>query len=124
MCQEYYQNQCTHTEGFSFLNESRKKQFIKLLKEADALPVYCVGDDEICFRAGYLNDGTMLAAIYELGIDPLDSLTLYLKEKPESMVMLKSDGEEAPVRFEPIGNDMYMVHVRVECLNPVILLIR
>jgi len=113
-----------YMEGFAFLNETRKEQFISLLKEADALPVYCHGDEEICLRAGYLNDGALLAAIFEIGIDPMDSITLYLEKKPSCIAALDSDGKENIAEFEDIGNNMYNVKVRIETLNPVILIIR
>lgn len=46
------------------------------MKSADVLPIYCFGDDELCLRAGYLNDGSMPAAIYNLGIDPAEKINL------------------------------------------------
>ncbi len=114
----------TYDEGFAFLNETRKNQFVALLKEAGALPIYCVGDDEICFRAGYLGEDRMLAAVFELGIDPMDSLKLYLEKAPKSICMLDCNGEENAVEFSPCGDSIYDVKVRIEPMNPVILIIR
>lgn len=113
-----------YMEGFAFLNESRKNQFIGLMKRAGVLPVYFVGDDEICLRAGSLPDGRLLAAIFELGIDPVEEPKLYLEKKPESISMMQPDGTETPVKFESVGNDIYSVDIRIEPMYPVILFIK
>ena len=106
----------TYGEGFAFLNETRKKQFIELMKEANALPVYCYGDDEVCLRAGYLKDGTLMTVIYELGIDPMKNVLLYLKEKPQNIELMQSDGTTSKVTWEDIGDNLYRIHTRVETL--------
>lgn len=110
-------------EGFAFLNETRKKQFAELLKRADALPVYCAGDNEVCLRAGYLRDGTLLCALFVLGFDPMDEITLYLEKTPASVELLLPDGSQTPVPFTPIGDSLYTVHTCAEPMYPVILLI-
>ncbi len=118
----------TYGEGFSFLNELRKDQLISLLSEADALPVYCHGDDEICLRAGYIedehNEKTLLAALFEIGIDPADSITLGLAKRPGSIEMLCSDGSLKTLNWHNAGDGLYKVDVRLETLNPVILFIK
>ena len=113
-----------YTEGFAFLNESRKAQLTTLLRRAKALPIYTDGDGEICLRAGYLNDGTLLAAFFELGIDPLDGLTLFLEKQPTSIEIMLPSGESSPVSFEKTGDMLYTVDIRIETLYPVILLIK
>lgn len=113
-----------YTEGFAFLNESRKKQFAEILREAKVLPIYCEGDNEICLRAGYLKDGTLLAAIFDLGFDAMDSLSLYLEKSPLSIELLQSDGSTVPVSFQPTQNNIFSLNVRVEPMQPCILLIQ
>lgn len=113
-----------YTEGFSFLNETRKAQLISLMKRAGALPVCVPGDDEVCLRAGYLRDGTLLTAVYELGVDPMETLPLYLEKQPQSMCIIRPDGSDEAVEFEKTGENLYSVKVRVECMYPVVLLIR
>lgn len=112
-----------YMEGFAFLNESRKKQFIDLFKEAGVLPAYCAGDEEICFRAGYLSDGTLVAMLYELGIDPADEITLYLEAVPRKIEYLQKDGTRAAVSFTDCGEHIYRIHLRLETMLPVILFI-
>lgn len=113
-----------YIEGFAFLNETRKKQFVDLLSKADELPVYYDGDCEICLRAGYIEDGRLLASVYNLSYDPLDELSLYLKNKPESITLIDSHGEEIDLEFKDTGNDIYSLNVRVEPLYPVVVIIK
>ena len=112
-----------YMEGFAFLNESRKKQFIALMKEADVLPVYCEGDDEICLRAGIVSDGRILASICKIGIDPLDSVKLYLSKKTERISMLTAKGEEKQLEFEKIAENLYEIKQKAETMRPLVLLI-
>ena len=113
-----------YTEGFSFLNETRKQQFVNLLPEANALPVYCKGDDEVCLRAGYLGDGTLLAMLFGIGTDPMEPTILYLKDKPTTVEALCADGSRKDVTFNAIGDSFYEIDIRVEIFNPVVLLIK
>ena len=92
----------------------------KKLREA----IYTDGDGEICLRAGYLADGRLLAAIFELGIDPLDTLTVFLENEPTRIEMMLPDGNTAPVAFEKSGDGLYTLDVRVETLYPLILFIK
>lgn len=112
-----------YTEGFAFLNETRKQQLISLLRRANALPVYCEGDDEICLRAGYLADRRLLVAVFSLGTDPIEGLRLHLDQKPEKITVLTSNGSEAPVAFT-YADGVCTVQHRVEILDPLLLLIQ
>ena len=111
----------SYTEGFAFLNESRKAQLVGLLSAADALPVYIVGDDEVSLRAGYLPDGDMLSVVTEIGIDPMDSLRLYLKNEPKSVECMSPDGSFYPVSFTKCGESEYELDIRLEAMYPRVL---
>lgn len=113
-----------YTEGFSFLNETRKQQFIRLLSEAGALPVYTPSDNELCLRAGYLDDGRLLAAIFNLGYDPEEQTVLYLEKEPTAITCLNENGEEIPVSFEKNEEGFYVLDVSCEPLYPTVLLIK
>ncbi len=113
-----------YTEGFSFLNETRKAQFIDLLKQAGALPCYYPGDEELCLRAGLLTNGDLLVALYNLGYDPIKKLSLYLEKKPETIGRMLADGTVEPLRFTALGNDLYEIDTGVEPMEPVILIIK
>lgn len=113
-----------YTEGFAFLNESRKRQLVSLLREARALPVYCVGDDELCLRVGRVRDGRLLVSLYDLGTDPAEELTLFLETPPIEITMLTPDGKEASVAWTACGDGCYTLSLRIEPMYPVFLLIR
>ena len=74
--------------------------------------------------AGYVEDGRLLAAIYSLGMDPIEKATLYLEKAPTEIKALTPDGDEVPVAFEALGDGVYAIDKRVEILDPVLLLIK
>jgi hypothetical protein len=116
--------QHNYEEGFAFLNETRREQFIKLLKRADGLPVYCETDMELCFRAGYIEDGRLLCVAFNLGFDPLDLLAIHIESEPKSITMLGKDGKETPVDFRHVDGDLYSISQKVEPMYPIVLLIK
>ncbi len=112
-----------YTEGFSFLNESRKKQMVNLMRQAGALPVYYPGDEEICLRAGRLQDDRLLVCLYNLGYDPVEKLTLCLEKAPMRAWLLQPDGSEQSVEFAALGEGCYQFAAAVEPMYPVLLLL-
>ena len=112
-----------YMEGFSFLNESRKKQLILLLSDAGALPVCALGDDELCLRAGRLADGRLLTVILPLGVDGGESFVLRLEKAPARILRLLADGGERPVSFEKTGENEYRIAEKLEAMLPIILII-
>ena len=108
----------------TFLNQTRKKQFISLLKRAGALPVYYPGDNEILLRAGFIKDNRLLVGIFDLSFDPMENIDLYLENKPGEIKMLTPDGDEIDVSWTEKGNNLYTIDVKIEPLYPVILLIK
>ena len=112
-----------YTEGFAFLNESRKKQFIGLFSKANALPVYAEGDEEICLRAGRLSDGALLVAAYPLGIDCADGLALKLEKPAASVSILGADGRFRRAGFSQTDG-VCMVKTPVTPMIPVILKVK
>lgn len=116
-------SQLSFEQSFSYLNESRKNQFIDLFLKAGALPVYLVGDDEVCLRAGKIKDGRLLVEMVALGIDPVEEPVLYLEKMPTRITRLLSDGTEAEVSFTALGNSQYQLSHGLETMYPEILLI-
>jgi len=112
-----------YMEGFAFLNETRKRQFITLLKRANTLPVYYHGDNEILFRAGYVEDGRLMTFTLDICTDPEEELTLYLEKAPKGAKILNSDGTESDVEWEALGDDIYAFKTRVEPMYPVVLFV-
>ncbi len=112
-----------YTEAFSFLNESRKKQLVRLLKESGALPVYYPGDAEVYLRAAKLPDGSMLCSFINIGLDPMDTVELVAERNVSSVEMLTPDGKREKCGFSREG-DRLAVDTPAYTLQPVILFLK
>ena len=93
------------TTSFSFLNQSRKQQLIDMMRMAGQLPAYYAGDEEVYFRAANIDaaanvdDGSLFCAVFNLGMDPIDAITLGCETVPQKMEMLDCDGTRKAVTF-------------------------
>lgn len=113
-----------YMEGFAFLNESRKRQFIDIFKRAGALPIYYDGDEEVLLRAGKIRDGRLLAHFLNLGYDPLDELDIVLDFTPSEIAYLDPDGGEVALDYT-IGEDgKVKVMTELSPMYPLVLLIK
>ncbi len=110
----------TLTDGFSFLNETRKRQLVRILREAGELPVWCPTDEEIYLRAADAPGGTLFCAVFHLGLDPIESLTLACDRPVTRIQQLMPDGTRADIAFTKEGETL---HLATPCrtLEPVIL---
>jgi hypothetical protein len=113
----------TYTEGFAFLNESRKRQFVHLLSQAGALPVYYAGDIEMLVHGGYIDDGRMLMTFVDLCYDPLDTLEVYLEKAPKSIKAIRANGDLEEVDYRSVGDNIYELYERIEPMYPLVLVI-
>lgn len=113
-----------YMEGFAFLTETRKKQFVELLKRCDALPIYYDGDAEMCVRAGHVSDGRLLAAFFNLGFDPLETLPLYIDGDVTEITRLDKDGKECGVSFTRAADGAYELDVRCEPMYPLVVMVK
>ena len=113
-----------YTEAFSFLNETRKKQLVGLLSDVGELPVYCESDNELCLRAGYLKDGRLLTAIFNIGFDPEEKISFHLEKAPTEAKRLEKDGSYADVAFRKTGDGVYEFDASAEPMYPTIILIK
>lgn len=112
--------QFAYYEAFSFLNETRKNQFINIIKENNCLPIYYTEDLDVYIRAGYLPSGEMMCALFNLSLDVMEDIPLYVQNKPTKVEMLNSDGERVPLNFTYDG-DTIRIEKTVGVLEPVIL---
>lgn len=110
-------------EAFSFLTESRKAQLVRLLREADALPVYYVGDDVVYLTAADMAEGGRLVALYSMGFDPIDEITLCVDKIPETVSVMTKDGTLAPLSFTVEGENI-RIDKSVYLHDPVILILK
>ncbi len=112
----------TYTQGFSFLNESRKKQMVKILLELGALPLYYTGDSEVFLRAGMLSDKEYIVAPFALGWDILENLPLWIDAEVEKVVRINGKGEDVPVDFEKSGKDI-TINCPIKPIHPEVFII-
>lgn len=111
-----------YLDAFSFLNESRKEQLLSLINNDERLPIYYVGDNEICMCAGIRSDGNMVAMFVNLGTDPEEELVINLAKKPDKIEMLLPDGNTCLCNWESEGYNRKIL-TRVETMYPLVLII-
>jgi hypothetical protein len=111
-----------YIEGFSFLNWSRKQQFIKYLKAYGDYSAYCPGDEEMYFKSGKMSDGSSLCALFNIGLDPIDNIELVINRDFSKIQKLMPDGSRADVGYKT-ENDKTILDCPAHILDPVILII-
>ncbi len=118
-CGDPYTN-FTYLEAFSFLNETRKRQLVDILKATGNLPVYYPDDMEMLLRAGELPDGSLFVATFDISLDRADALPLVVDGEVERVEQLAPTGEWKEVSFTADGNRIE-VDTPVYTLEPIIL---
>ena len=115
----------TLTEAFSFLNESRKRQLADLMRRAGELPVFYPGDEEVYLRAADVDDGSLFCAIFNIGLDKIDSPVLVFDRAITKIEQLLPDGTHQALSFDPCGEGhSYRLSTVCETLLPVVLFAR
>lgn len=109
--------------AFSFLNESRKLQLVKMLKSSGNLPIYYPEDAEVYLKAAKMEDGSMFCAVFNLGLDILEELPFTTDLEFRSVEKLSPEGAWEPVSFK---NEVagYTVQTAANPLDPVMLRLR
>lgn len=110
------------TEAFAFLNYSRKQQLIRMLKATGELPVYYPNDEEVYMRAADMADGGLFAAVFNLGLDPIEELQLVIARDVKKIEQLMPDGSRRTVKFSRDG-DTYTLDCTANTLDPAIVFI-
>lgn len=110
----------TIADAFSFLNYTRKKQLIRMLNEANELPAYYPGDEEVYFRAADMPDGGMFCAIFNIGLDPINQIEMVFNKKISIIKILSPDGTQKSVSFTQ-KDTTYVLDISCITLEPVIL---
>lgn len=106
--------------AFSFLCETRKKQLIDIFGKAEGLTLYYPEDAEIYIRAGRLENGEILCAFFNLGLDVLENIPLCCKERVRKVEKLTASGERETCDFED-SNGVVIIKDTVQVLEPKIL---
>lgn len=111
-----------YADSFSFFNESRKEQLISMLQESGNCPVCYTSDEDVFMHAGYLNDGTILCALFNLGFDAADEIHLFSEKYLNKVQCIEPDGSFKTLDFKIEGNNV-IVKKELVVLAPVILIL-
>lgn len=109
-----------YATAFSILNETRKRQFVDILSGKGHLPVYYPGDVDVYLRAGYLDNGELLCAVFDTGFDSMDGLELVCQKPITQIQKLNPDGTRCDCTFTQKG-ELVRVEETVYPYTPVIL---
>ena len=109
-----------YSQAFSFLTESRKAQFVKLLSRAGNLPLYYVGDEEVYLKYAKDADGCGYAFLFNIGTDPIDKIVLKSETAVKKILALTPDGKWKEVEFSA-ENGRLALDVPAYTLMPVAL---
>lgn len=112
-----------YTQAFSFLDENRKKQFVNFLEETGNLPVYYPDDAEVYLKVADAPRGETFVAFFNIGLDPIENITLNTKRPVTKIEMLNSDGKREDISFEKDGETLTL-DLPAFTLNPVILFLK
>ncbi len=110
-------------QAFAFLNETRKAHLVRLLQASGHLPVYYEGDEQVFLKTGLLPNGERIVALFNLGVDPIEEISLYTEKPYSHAEMLMADGTRASVSMR--AEDGYTVfETPLFTMNPVILFLK
>lgn len=109
-----------YTEAFSFLNYSRKQQFLRMLRLCGELPVFYPDDEEVYLKAAYMPDGSLLCAVFNIGLDPIRKLELVFAREIAALSMLMPDGSRKEVSFT-VTSGKNVMDIPCNILEPVII---
>ena len=111
-----------YADSFSFFNESRKEQLISMLHESDNLPLCFMGDEEVCMHAGYLDDCSIMCALFNLGYDVADEIHLFSEKPVKKIQYIQPDGSLKNIDFDVDDNNI-VVKKELVVLGPFILVL-
>lgn len=110
-------------EGFAFLELIRKEFIAEFLESTGNLPVYYPEDAEVYLKAADAPNGETFVAFFNIGLDPIENITLNTKRPVSKIEMLNSDGKREAVSFEKDGETLTL-DLPAYTLNPVILFLK
>ncbi len=113
----------TFSDGFGFLNQTRKAQLINIANRINPFPAYYASDDELFCKVGRMKDGSILVALFPTSYDDVEEIKLGVNSKITSVRYLTPDGEKKEAEFNQDGNIITIKH-GARPLNPEILYLK
>ena len=108
--------------AFGFLNETRKAQLVRNLKDLDCLPIYYPEDAEVFMKAAKTKDGKLFCAVLNMSLDAIDRLPLASDSSIRGIERLMPNGSYESIRFEQKG-DLIRLSLTAYPFDPVVLLL-
>lgn len=111
-----------HGGAYSFLNETRKKQFVNILKDCGECQVYFPGDEEVYLKMANMEDGGYFVSFINECADPIENIELIIDKKVKKVYKLNEKGDRVKVKFTQNGDKLTLKQGSV-VLDPVLLFI-
>lgn len=111
------------TGCYSFLNQTRKRQVIGIMKDLGCLPVYYPGDAEVYVKAGKIKSGEMMVVFIGVSADILESVDLCFDKPVNKIEMLTPCGERKEVSFK-VENGVCKIDEIANTLKPIVLYVK
>ena len=108
--------------AFSFLNYTRKEQLISLLKKTEELKVYYPNDEEVYFKLGETENGQIMCALFNIGLDLIEKIQLVCSFDAKKFEILDSNGKLREIPFTKDG-DTYILEKSAQILDPVVIFV-
>lgn len=109
------------TQPFSYLNETRKRQFAKVF--GDRVGVYFRGDAEAMVQSGRDASGRRIVILHAMSADELERPALVFREKVETLERLMPDGSWETIPFAQ-KDGAVMPELTVKMLYPEVLRVK
>ena len=77
---------------------------------------------DVYMRAGYLSDGRMLCAMFNLCLDPMEEIELALEKPAGKIELLQPDGTYTEADFK-LTDGVTVIHAPLYTLTPQVLII-
>ncbi|MBE5732568.1 MAG: hypothetical protein E7353_05965 [Clostridiales bacterium] len=106
---------------FSFLNESRKAQFVQILKQSGNLPMYCEGDGQVYVKYAITEKGDGWCMLLNTGFDVMDEIKIWSEKPIRNVKALRNNGEYCDCNFEKTESGA-IVKEQLSVLMPQILI--
>ena len=110
----------SYTYAFAMLNETRKRMLCDILSKRNHVPVYYPEDSEVYLRAGYLKNGEIMAAFFNLSYDQHEDIPIVCNKEISKVEKLNPDGTRSACEFTKEDGKI-RVHVPLNTLIPAVL---
>ena len=113
----------TYTQAFSFLNQSRKAQFVSILEKTKNLCAYYKGDADVFVKSGKLKGGGQIIVLTNISYDQIDDIELGGIVDITSIKMLTPNGEFVDCEFN-VENSTLLLNTTLYPMQPMVLIIK